>query len=116
MDIKTKTLLYFLVFCMGIRIYFVLLAKYLDKSYLPYMGYIAILIAIGFTTIYLTKSRDKGILGQKVWWDNLRPVHGLLYLIFGFLAINKNDYAWTVLLLDVILGFIAFTINHTTKQ
>jgi hypothetical protein len=112
MNIKTKTLVYFLIFCMGARLSFFLLAKYLNKDYLPYMGYIAIAIGIGFFTIYFTGNRNTGILDQPVWWNNLRPVHALLYFIFAYLAINQSDYSWIVLLIDVIIGLSSFVIFH----
>ena len=105
----------FLIFCIGIRTLFVVLAKYLDKKYLPYMGYIAIAIGLGFSTIYLTGSRNKGILDQPVWWDNLRPLHALLYFIFAYLAITKNNNAWVPLLIDVIIGLFSFLIFHRIK-
>ena len=109
-----KRMLLFLIGCIGTRTLFILLAKYLDKKYLPYMGYIAIAIAIGFSIIYITGIRNTGpeVFGDKIWWNNLRPVHALLYFIFAYLAINQSDYSWIVLLIDVIIGLSAFVIFH----
>ncbi len=105
-----KRNLLFLIGCIGTRTSFVLLAKFLNKQYVTYMGYFALLIAIGFSIIYFTGIRDTGaeVFGDKIWWNNLRPIHALLYFIFAFLAITKNDYAWVPLLIDVLIGLVAF--------
>ncbi len=105
-----KRNLLFLIGCIGTRSAFVLLAKFLNKQYVTYMGYFALFIAFGFSIIYLTGIRDTGaeVFGDKIWWNNLRPLHASLYFIFGLLAITQNDYAWVPLLIDVIIGLFAF--------
>ncbi len=114
MNTITKRMLLFLIGCIGTRASFVLLAKFLDKKYLPYMGYLALIIAIGFTIIFITGIRDTGpeVFGDKIWWNNLRPVHALLYFIFAYLAITQNDYAWIPLLIDLLLGLGSVLIFH----
>jgi hypothetical protein len=37
-----------------------------------------------------------------------------LYAIFAVLALNGNEHAWKVLLLDVIIGFSAW-VNHRVQ-
>jgi hypothetical protein len=78
------------------------------------MGYIAILPAIGFFYLFLSGSRKTGeeVFGNKIWWNNLRPLHGLLYFLFAYNAINGNKYAWKFLLIDVIIGLISFLSYH----
>jgi hypothetical protein len=49
-----KRNLLFLIGCIGTRTAFVLFAKFLNKQYVTYMGYVALLIAIGFTIIFFT--------------------------------------------------------------
>ena len=109
-----KRFLLFLIFCIGIRSLFVYIAKTIDTNYLPIMGYISLLLAIGFTYIYLTDGRKTGmeVFGGKIWWNNLRPVHALLYFVFAYMAINKNANAWIVLLIDVVIGLISFLTHH----
>ena len=109
-----KRFLLFLIFCIGIRSLFVYIAKIIDTNYLPIMGYISLLLAIGFTYIYLTDGRKTGVevFGGKIWWNNLRPLHGLLYFVFAYMAINKNANAWIVLLIDVVIGLISFLTYH----
>jgi hypothetical protein len=113
----TKRMLLFLIGCIGTRTSFVLLAKFLDKKYLPYMGYLALIIAVGFSIIFITGIRETGaeVFGSKIWWNNLRPVHALLYFIFAYLAIKQNDYAWIPLLIDVLLGLMSFFIFHKAE-
>lgn len=96
------------------RTLFVVIAKNIDIKFLPYLGYIALLIAIGFIYIFLTGSRKTGVevFGDKIWWNKLRPLHALLYGLFAYNAINKNPNAWVFLLIDVIIGLISFLIFH----
>jgi len=114
MNILTKRMLLFLIGCMGTRFLFVYISKTISLEYLPYLGYLALLPAIGFIYIYLTGSRETGaeVFGEKIWWNNLRPIHAVLYLIFAYSAITKNKNAWTWLLLDVLLGLVGFLIHH----
>ena len=114
MNTIQKRFLLFLFGCIGTRSLFVYLAKNASKTYLRYMGYLAILLAIGFFYLFLTGSRKTGpeVFGDKIWWNNLRPIHGLMYALFAYHAINGNDYAWVYLLIDVIIGLASFLIFH----
>jgi len=112
-DIQKRFLL-FLLLCIPIRIIFVLVAKTINKKYLPYGGYIGLIISIGFAYIYIFNKRKTGneTFGKKIWWNSLRPIHSLIYLIFAYLAINKKKTAYIPLLFDVIIGLISFLIYH----
>jgi len=114
MDNLKKRILLFLIGCVGVRLLIAYLAKIININYLPLMGYLAILPAVGFTYIFLTGSRKTGaeVFGGKIWWNNLRPIHAILYALFAYNAINKNPNSWKILLADVILGLIAFIIFH----
>jgi hypothetical protein len=114
MNTIQKRFLLFLFGCIGTRSLFVYLAKNASKTYLRYMGYLAILPAIGFFYLFLTGSRKTGpeVFGDKIWWNNLRPIHGIMYALFAYHAINGNDFAWVYLLIDVIIGLASFLIFH----
>lgn len=107
----------FLIGCIGVRSLFVYIARTTPSSYLPYLGWTAMLPVIGFTYIYLTNSRQTGpeVQGGKIWWNSLRPIHAILYALFAYNAINKNTMAWVYLLIDVVLGLISFLIYHYTQ-
>ena len=106
--------LLFLIGCIGIRSLFVVIAKYINAKYLKYLGYVALIPAIGFMYIYLTGSRETGaeVFGEKIWWNDLRPIHSILYFLFAYNAIRGNKQAWIYLLVDVLVGLISFSIHH----
>ena len=113
-NILLKRVLFFLFGCMSVRLGLVYLAKTLPKKYLQYMGYIALLPAFGFAYIYVTGSRRTGaeVFGDTIWWNNLRPVHSLLYFMFAYLSINASNKSYIPLLIDVVIGLVAFILHH----
>jgi hypothetical protein len=114
MNTIQKRFLLFLIGCIGTRSLLVYLAKNVNNTNLKYMGYLSLLPAIGFFYLFLTGSRKTGaeVFGDKIWWTNLRPVHGVLYFLFSYNAINGNQNAWMYLLVDVIIGLISFLSFH----
>ena len=111
-----KRILVFLIGCIGIRILLVLLAKYINVKYLPYMGIITLGIAIGFLYLYFTGKRRTGpeTQGAPIWWMKFRIIHGLLYLLFSIMAFRKMHQAYIVLLIDTFIGLILFLHQHYT--
>ena len=114
MNTIQKRFLLFIFGCIGMRALFVVIAKNIDNKFLPYLGYLALLMAAGFIYIFVTGTRKTGVevFGDKIWWNNLRPVHALMYGLFAYNAINKNPNSWIFLLIDVIIGLISFLIFH----
>lgn len=114
MNTIQKRIFLFLIGCIGTRTLFVYLAKNANTMYLKYMGYLALLPAIGFSYLFLTGTRKTGpeVFGDKIWWNDLRPIHGLLYFLFGYNAIMGNHSAWIYLLVDVIIGLVSFLGFH----
>lgn len=104
----------FLVGCIGTRCVLTYAAKYASPSLLRSMGYIAMLPALGFFFLYFTGIRTTGpeVFGDKIWWNNLRPVHGFLYGLFAYHAIMGHRFAWTYLLIDVMVGLSSFLLFH----
>ena len=109
-----KRFMLFLIACIGSRLLLVYIAKTINIKFLKYMGYLLLIPSFGFFYIYLTGKRKTGVevFGDKIWWNNLRPIHGLLYLLFAYNAINGNKNAWIYLLIDVLFGLISFLIYH----
>ena len=114
MEMIHKRFLLFLIGCIGVRVLITYTAKHINNEYLPYLGYLAIIPTIGFTYIYLTDSRQTGgeVFGDKIWWNNLRPIHALLYGLFSYSAIYRQSNSWKFLMADVILGVISFLSHH----
>jgi len=109
-----KRFILFLIGCIGTRLLLVYIAKNASIEILKYLGYLSLIPAFGFFYFYLTGSRKTGaeVFGDKIWWNNLRPLHGLLYILFSYNAINGNKYSWIYLLVDVLFGLINFLIHH----
>ena len=118
MNTIQKRFLLFLIGCIGTRSLFVYLAKNASKQFLMYMGYLALLPAIGFLYIYFTGARKTGaeVFEEKIWWNNLRPLHSALYFIFAYNAINGNPMAWVYLFIDVVIGLISFLSFHYLNE
>jgi hypothetical protein len=110
-----KTLL-FLIGCLGTRLAISLIAKFAPPDLLPFLGVLALLPAIGFIIIYLSDLRKSGVeAGGKIWWNDLRPVHACIYLLFALFALKKQSFSWVVLLLDFILGYLVWLSHYYLK-
>jgi hypothetical protein len=109
-----KRFIMFIFGCLVVRVLLVLLAKNVSPTYLRLLGFLSLIPAIGFLIIYFGDLRKTGreVMGNDIWWNELRPVHAGMYLLFAIYAITKKDYAWKVLLLDVCIGLIAFLMYH----
>jgi hypothetical protein len=114
MNTIQKRFFLFLIGCIGTRLFLVYIAKNLDTKLLRYMGYFGLFPAFGFIYIYLTGIRQTGpeVFGDKIWWNNLRPIHALFYILFSYNAINGNKSAWIYLFIDVVFGLISFLTYH----
>jgi hypothetical protein len=114
MDDYFKRILLFLIGCIGFRFALVFIAKNINVEYLPWMGYLALLPAIGFTYIFMNDLRKTGpeVFGDRIWWNLLRPIHAILYFLFAYNAINANRKAWVYLFMDVLIGLNSFLIYH----
>ena len=114
MNIIQKRFIAFLFGCILVRSLFIVIALKINRKYLPYLGILALIPASGFLYIYFGNYRKKGgeTFGQKIWWNHLRPLHAMLYLIFAYLAIKKSKISYKPLLIDVIIGLLSFLYYH----
>jgi len=112
-----KRFVLFLFGCITTRLLFAFVSKYIPITYLPWLGAIALIPMFGWLYIYFIGKRNTGaeVFGDKIWWNNLRIIHALLYGIFAFYAFNKKRVAWIALLTDVIIGLISFLLYHYTS-
>jgi len=114
MNTIQKRFALFLIGCIGTRLLFVYIAKHISLKYLPYLGFLALLPVIGFMYIYIFGARKTGaeVFGEKIWWNDLRPLHSLFYTLFASMAIMRNPLAWIWLLVDVLVGLVSFLVFH----
>ena len=109
---KIKIILYFLFGCMFARLLMVYIAKIININYLPYYGVITLIISVMFLKNYINNFPKTGFFGNRVWWNNNRLIHSLLYFIFSIMAFYKNKNAWIILLLDTLFGLITFIFKY----
>jgi hypothetical protein len=99
--------------------------------FLPIMGVVAIMVAIGFMLIYLFEWRHGSTTetgkGCTVWWNDLvRPIHAALYLLAGVSALmegNGGEGRWwwrwlgsLCLSMDVCIGVVYKIIKKSVSS
>ena len=104
----------FIFGCIGVRTLFTVAAAYASVSTLHIMGILALIPVLGWLNIMLFGERDTGpeVFGGRIWWQNLRPVHTLLWAGFAYRAIRGITSAYRLLAVDTFIGLCAFLIHH----
>lgn len=106
---------YLFTVCIAVRMLLAVLAK----KYPMWVAPFAAIVSIGFFAVYFGGIRkscpESGDKTGPCWWNDMRPVHGLIYAIFVIMALRKNPDAWYLLLLDVIIGIMAFGFHERAK-
>ena len=133
--LNKKRILLFLIGCMGLRLFMGLFIKsnYCNRYMCSMLSITLLLIGIGFLVIYFGDLRKSGIEtgGQPIWWNNLRPFHGLIYCVSGLLILSNSivgkfdsvgkvgsfdfDYknlAGNLIIIDAVVGLIAWKWYH----
>lgn len=120
-----KRFVMFLGGCIPVRLFAAWFAYYLARnnlSGLRWLASLAVLPIIGWFVIMVFGLRKTGVETQNapIWWNFMRPVHMLLYIIFIYLAlskdINKRNNAWIALFCDAIIGLLAFLWYHSRNH
>jgi hypothetical protein len=103
--------------CIGSRSILTLVSYFSSGWFLTLLGTFALLPVIGWFYIIFIGKRDTGIevMGERIWWKNLRIIHMLLWGFFAYLAISKNPRAYIVLLVDTLFGLSAFLFHHWSE-
>lgn len=106
--------LIFLIGCIGARALIAYAAYAVPLTYLPYLGLLALGPVIGWTYILATGARKTGpeVGGEKIWWNDLRPIHAANYIAFAITALMKNKNAYMFLVFDVVFGLGAWIWHH----
>lgn len=112
--ITLQRALLFLFGCIGLRSFLVYVAYSASPTILPLLGLAAALPAIGFAVIWYYGLRKTGaeVGGERIWWNDLRPIHAALWGAFAIAAIGKWEKAWMFLLADVVFGLGAWTAHN----
>ena len=84
------------------------------------MGVIALIISLSFIYLYFIgnnrANRQLEWLGdKKIWWNQMRLIHGLIWLLFSILAFTKFNHSWIILAVDTLIG-LSVWILHTYFQ
>lgn len=86
-----------------------------DIKYRKIIAGFLVFAVLGTLHIIITGGkREKGIAGQEIWWGYLRPVHVILWTTFIIMTFTPKytKHATTVLLLDLVIGVIAWIIQQ----
>ena len=104
----------FLLGCIPTRFLLAYILSKLSQTHLKIAGTVLLLPAFGFLYIYITGLRKTGAetLGAPIWWNHLRPVHALLYLVSAIMALQGNKRAYMPIVIDTLFGLVAFTSHH----
>jgi len=111
----TQRQLTFLIGCIGTRLAFSYIASIADGIWKHLFGTVLMAIGVGFLVIYFGGLRKTGFeAGGKIWWDWLRPFHGLMYLTAGIALCmyDQNRVASQIIFADTIIGLLAFLHHH----
>lgn len=91
--------LLFLFACIPVR----LIYAFIQNRYL-FLNWISGIIGITFIYKWYTWKGEVGGFGGKLWWNNMRLIHGIIYIL---------SVKYPILLYyDVVLGFIAKLYNY----
>lgn len=111
-----KASLLFLLACIPVRLLIAYAVQRHPEKYRLWIAAALLVPAIGFLTIYFKGLRQNpgetlGCNGGQVWWNDLRPVHSLLYATAAALLVLKQRSAHYPLYLDVLIGITAFVLK-----
>lgn len=85
-------------------------AGYKFRDHKILLSIISMLIAVGF--IYNDIINKKGFFGSDRYWSGIK--HALFYLLFATMLFIVPDYAWIVLVLDVLFGTFVYASHYST--
>jgi hypothetical protein len=104
-----NSVVFFPLICIPVRLFAVIVSFYLSNNYKFKLlaSLAAVAAAIGFLrNDYINKS---GFFGSPRYWSG--TMHAIMYSLFAIMLFYCPDYAWIMLLVDVILGVITYTLR-----
>ena len=111
--LNVGNIVYYFVGCIGgTRAIFIYAVKIAIPPYILYIGLFYILVSIRVFYMFFLGNIDK----SPDWYNNFRPIHGLIYLAFSYYCIHGYvDDAWKILLVDTVFGVTTF-IGHNIQD
>lgn len=101
----------FLLFCLPARYLLVKYTASVPDAHAILFGTVLAAVGLAFLYLFLSGSRldapEAG--GSGTWWNRLRPIHGILYLLAGIVLIAgySKQVAATCLWIDLFIGAVA---------
>ena len=98
-------------YCIAARFALVVLAYRLEKSaHREAAAAAAAAVGVGFLAVWGRRMSafESTARGGRVWWNDLRPLHAALWLLYAALAARSVEHAWAVLALDLAVGVAAW--------
>lgn len=100
----------FLIGCIGTRLLLTIYSKY--NNYSKLFNFITFIIGLSFIFLYIFDLRKTGFEATNniIWWNEIRPIHGSLYLLFSiyYFKNNSRNKAWLFLLIDTCIGLFYY--------
>lgn len=105
---------YKFMLCILVRILISLLVKHFQNNKIISM--LTLIQSLSFFILFLFDLRLNAPEANGItWWNSLRPIHGVSYLLFTIYYYKNYDFAWYFLLTDAILGIIFFNFRHQIR-
>ena len=102
-------ILYYFMICIFVRLSLAYGVYVVQKMPIRYMFVLLyLLLSIGSLYQYRVKTRTIGAFNNKVWWDNLRPIHALLFLCTSIGLFYKYKYSYMFLIVDTFIGVLGY--------
>ena len=105
----------FLGLCIPARLALAFGAYQLEGAWSTILATVLAVIAVGFLVIYAMGWRKTGAetFGQRIWWNDLRPVHGLFYAAASVALFSGNkELSASLIVADTLVGFASFENHH----
>ena len=113
-------ILLFIFICLPVRLLIAFFAKFLQNNSIKYLqsstiqyifSLFTLIIGISFINNWFINKKVGGF-GGKVWWKNLRLIHGINFILYSILSIMNIKNAYKLLFMDVLIGLISFILNY----
>jgi len=108
---KNKRIMLFIFGCLLARSLPIIILKKIPKlSIIIVLFYLG--IGLSFLKTFLFSKSEYGFFGGKVWWNNLRLFHSLIYLSFVVLFITTKKLYINLLIFDLVISLLSVINNY----